>query len=119
MDYDGHYCVTFNRTKFNDTWIIKWDLYDQNVSKLGNNNETASDLSTCAHSAFFNVKQTVDRLDVKFLTFVTNWEYLIDAVYSKGEIEDFVKYFKELFLGYNYIVLNVFDTEIINQFYSN
>ena len=119
MEYEGHYCVTLNRTKFEDTWIIKWDLYDHNVSKLGNNNEFGNDLEVCAYQAFFNVRQTLERLDVKFITFVTNWEYLIEAVYSKDQVEEYVKYFREVFLKYNHIVVNVFDTEIVNQFYAN
>ena len=119
MDYEGHYCVTINRTQYNNQWILKWDLYDHNISKLGNNNEFNPDLRYAAFSTFFNIQQTLEKIKPKFVTFVTNWEQLITDIYTREFTKDYVSYFKELFLPYNHIVINVFDTEIINEFYNN
>ena len=120
MDYAGHYCVTINKTQYQGVWLIKWDLYDWNLSKVHNNNEVNQDLEFCAKTAFFNIWQTLHKFDVKFVTFVTNWEPFINQVYDRtgNGVPDYVTYFKDIFTGRNYIVINVFDTEIINEFYS-
>ena len=120
MDYTGHYCVMINRTQYNGSWIIKWDLYDHNLSKLKNSNQVHCDLDTCANITFYSVWSLLRHMDVKFVTIVTNWEDLINLVYDRTgqELPNYIAYFKELFVGYNYIVLNVFDTEVFNEFYS-
>ena len=120
MDYTGHYCVTLNKTEYQGTHLIKWDLYDWNLSKVHNNNEVHPDLEYCANMAFFNIWQTLQKFDVKFVTFVTNWEALINQVYDRtGQpVPNYIPYFKDLFIGRNYIIMNVFDTELINEFYS-
>ena len=120
MDFEGHYCVTLNITSYGPSKILKWDIYDANKSKLFNNNVIADDLKCAAFEAFYQIYQLFSRkYKPKFITMVTNWEWLIDQVYKQKEKDALANYLLDLFIGINFVLVNVFDTEMINEFYSN
>ena len=122
MSQEKNYCGTINKTAYGDLNVIKWDVYDSNKSKILNNNEMHINLQSCACNAFYHIWQICKRkLKPDFITFVTNWQALIAQVYDRTEKEKdgCVIYFKEIFHPYNYMVINVFDTEMIDYFYSN
>ena len=110
--------VNIRRTFVEGYWYVKFDIYDENKSKLINNINISTDPEVCSYQSLYEISNYLQRKNPDHVTIITDWIELI-----KGTYEDYnyppSEYFKRTMESINYIIINVFDSELIEEFYSN